>query len=252
MPARYHPLYDGVWSDDALEGARFEVKAFFVFLCANPLQRPSGIYRATDQQLAALTELPLKRVRSYLAELVKRGRILRDGAWIFVRGYLARQPHHENLLNAVRQNVEECGSPIITEAFYERYPLIRQRSRDRRQTVGQRSADRSPTYERKPSTEQLRQSSTSYRAELPTEQPSGDGRPKVDFVNTESTSTPTPQGDWGRERQRALTELHERGLSRHAAEILERALWPGRLKHYEQTGSWPALPNPDRAESPKA
>ena len=64
MASRYHPIEDGLWDDPKLEGCSFEEHGFFAFLCSNHRQRPSGIYRATDGQLAADTGLPVKRVTS--------------------------------------------------------------------------------------------------------------------------------------------------------------------------------------------
>ena len=169
MPSRYHPIYDGLWDDDALEGARFECKAFFAFLCSNRRLRPSGIYRVTDQQLVADTGLSVKRVQGHLAELVNRRRIVRDGAWMFVRGYLARQPKHDNLLSASRSNVSECSSRAVLEAFAERYPVFRQWSADRLATVEQPLNENRPQSSTRAVPEQ---SSTEHRT---VGQPSGNG-----------------------------------------------------------------------------
>lgn len=141
MAARYSPIYSGVWNDEHLEGASFECKAFFVFLWSNERVRPSGIYRVTDPQLAVDTGLPLRRVRSYVEELVRRCRIVRDGAWLFVRGYLARQPKQENLLSGVRRDVAECTSRGVLMAFSEKYPLYRQWSDDHLATLPPPSPD---------------------------------------------------------------------------------------------------------------
>jgi hypothetical protein len=135
LPGRYSPIYSGVWSDDSLEGTSFEEKAFFIFLWSNDRVRPSGIYRVTDEQLAADTGLGRRRIRGYLHDLVKRGRIVRDGAWIFVRGYLNRQPNHARLLIGARQDVAGCNSGVILEAFCQRYPLYHKWSADRHQTI---------------------------------------------------------------------------------------------------------------------
>jgi len=160
MPARYHPLYDGLWDDDCFDArgglptAEFEERAFFAFLCSNHRLRPSGIYRATDEQLALDATLPVKRVKRYLVTLEQRGRIVRDGAWIFVRGYLGRQPHHANLVNAALEQVERCSSEAIQAAFAEKYPLLRRPSGNHRRTVAQPSSNVRATYKRKPSSEQ--------------------------------------------------------------------------------------------------
>lgn len=146
MTARYHPLYDGLWSDDAFDArdglpvAPFEERAFFAFLCSNHRLRPSGIYRATDEQLAVDSGLPVAKVRRYLASLTRRRRIVRDGAWIFVRGYLARQPKQSRLLIGARLDVAECASRAVLEAFCEKYPLFRRWSEDRLVTVSRLSA----------------------------------------------------------------------------------------------------------------
>ena len=123
MAGRYSPIYSGVWSDDALEGAPFEEKAFFVYLWSNERIRPSGIYRVTDEQLAVDTGLRIKTVQTYVGDLAARGRIVRDGRWLFVRGYLSRQPNHARLLTGARHDVTECTSPSVQEAFCQRYPL---------------------------------------------------------------------------------------------------------------------------------
>jgi hypothetical protein len=123
--SRYHPVYSGLWDDEDLEGLSFEVKGFFIFLFTNTRMTPSGIYRATDTQLAVDTHLPKKRVHRYLMALVERHRIVRDGAWLFVRGYLARQGKSPQFLRAVEKDIHQCTSPVILEAFTQRYPLLR-------------------------------------------------------------------------------------------------------------------------------
>lgn len=132
MAGRYHPLYDPVWDDDAFDAvgdlprAAFEEVAFFVFLFGNRRQRPSGIYRATDEQLSTDSRLVLARVRIYLRRLEVRQRIVRDNAWLFVRGYYNRQPKGPNMVAAVREDLVACSSGKILRAFYERYPLFAQ------------------------------------------------------------------------------------------------------------------------------
>lgn len=134
--ARYHPLYDGLWNDDKLEGAPFEEKGFFAFVFANHRQRPSGIYRMTDVQAAADTGLPVRKVHEYFAHLAERRLIVRDGAWIFVRGYFKRQPKGQNLLKGVESDVRECTSACVLRSFGERYPLLSRWSADGLATVG--------------------------------------------------------------------------------------------------------------------
>ena len=120
---RYHAIEDGLWDDPKLEGTPFEERGFFVYLCANYRSRPAGIYRATDEQFAADTTLPLARVRAYLADLHQRGGIVRDGAWIFLPGYWARQAHNPGMIVAARSDVQNCTSEIICAAFLKKYPL---------------------------------------------------------------------------------------------------------------------------------
>lgn len=180
MPARYHPLYDDIWDDDAWDAtpcaaaAPFAEIAFFIFLFGNRRQRPSGIYRATDAQIAQDTRLPLRRVQAYIGDLAARRRIVRDGAWLFVRGYFARQPKHQNLLAAVERQVMECSSRAVLTAFSEKYPHLSQWSDNRRTMVEQRLLNGRPTVERNPSSEQS--STEQSRAEQVTvAQPSPNG-----------------------------------------------------------------------------
>lgn len=158
MPARYHPIVDTLWDDEALEGLPFEGKGFFCFLCSNRRLRPSGIYRVTDEQLAVDTGLAVKRVRHYLGVLVTRKRVVRDGAWIFVRGYFGRQPKGERLLLGVKADLDDCSSSRILAAFSEKYPHLRKWSDDRLVKV------RRPLVENG-STEQS--STEQYREETP-------------------------------------------------------------------------------------
>lgn len=131
----YHPLYDGLWHHEDLEGAPFEEKAFFIFLWSNPRMRPSGIYRVTDAQLAADAELPVTRVQAYLADLARRLRIVRDGAWLFVRGYFARQPKQDRLLLGVQADINSCSSVPVLQSFGQKYPIYDKWSADRLQKV---------------------------------------------------------------------------------------------------------------------
>lgn len=136
---RYHAIYDDLWTDERL--GEFEGRAFFAFLFSNPRLRPSGIYRATDEQLAVDTGLPVRRVREHLARLAKAGRIVRDGSWLFVGGYLKRQSRNERLLGGVRKDLAECHSEAVLVAFGARYQALRRWSDDRLKTVAGRSSD---------------------------------------------------------------------------------------------------------------
>lgn len=167
--AKYHPLYDSVWNDEDLEGLPFEGKAFFVFLWSNPRIRPSGIYRVSDAQLAVDTGLEPFVVTGYLADLVDRGRIVRDGQWLFVRGYFGRQPNTPRLVTGVMQDLANCRSEIIRKAYSERYPLVSRPSLDGQAMVSRPSGNGQETVKR-PSRDRVEklpaQSSTEqYRAE---------------------------------------------------------------------------------------
>jgi len=144
----YHPLYSGLWNDDKLEGLPFENKGFYAYLFANERTRPSGIYRATDEQIAADTELPLAKVRAYLSSLADRRRIIRDGSWVFVRKRFKRTPKSPRMLQAVETDLEQCSSVLIVNDFFETYPLFKQRLPDRWQTVSRPSPDSQPTVNR--------------------------------------------------------------------------------------------------------
>jgi hypothetical protein len=141
MPSRYHPIYDGLWDHHSLEGLPFIVKGFFAFLCSNRRLRPSGIYRVTDEQLSADTLLPRSKIRAFIQALVARQRIVRDGAWMFICGYFARQPKQSYLLSGVQNDVSHCSSVPILRAFSEKYPVYRQWSDDRRAMVAHPTND---------------------------------------------------------------------------------------------------------------
>lgn len=126
MASDFHPFYATLWNDDKLEGASFEGKAFFGYCFTNERVRPSGIYRVTDGQLAGDTGLPLARVRGYLADLVVRGLIVRDGTWLFVRSYFKRQPKGPWLLKGVHADLLVCSSAQVLEAFRLKYPHLDQ------------------------------------------------------------------------------------------------------------------------------
>lgn len=127
MASDYHPLYATLWNDDKLEGASFEGKGFFAYLCTNERVRPSGIYRMTDMQFVADTGLPLPRVRGYLGDLEIRGLIVRDGAWLFVVGYFKRQPKGPWLVKGVLADIDVCSSVRILQSFSQKYPIHDQR-----------------------------------------------------------------------------------------------------------------------------
>jgi hypothetical protein len=129
----YHPLYDGLWTDERL--GSFECRAFFAFLFSHPRVRPSGIYRVTDRQLAVDTGLPLRRVRAHLARLESTKRIIRDASFLFVVGYLKRQPRFDRLILSVQRDLSECTSARVLEAFSQKYPHLDKWSRDRLEAI---------------------------------------------------------------------------------------------------------------------
>lgn len=133
--SRFHPIEEGVWDDPKLDGLSFEAHAFFVYLFSNYRQRPSGIYRASDEQLSADTGIKIKTIREYLILLHDRQAIVRDGHWIFLPGYLKRQSKNERLLIGVESDVMRCDSTAILTSFSERYPLYSSWSTDRLQTL---------------------------------------------------------------------------------------------------------------------
>jgi len=141
MPARYHPLFDGIWNEEKFRGAPFEEIGFFVYLFGNARQRPSGIYRVTDPQICADTRLPLGKVRRYVGDLETRSAIVRDEEWIFIVGYLGRQSKNGNLLNGVATDIAHCTSKRILEAFGEKYSRLRQWSAERLASIGQPSGN---------------------------------------------------------------------------------------------------------------
>jgi len=233
MGSSYHPIYSGLWKDEDLEGTSFETKAFFVFLCSNDHVHVSGIYRVTDPQLVADTGLTLARVRGALEELETRHRIVRDGVWLFVRGYFARQPKHQNLLAAAARAVAECSSSAVLQAWGERYPIHSQWSADRLATVGQRSGNGRATVERKPSSEQLQfQRSYSYRAE---QAPSTNGRTEPEAARPTAAATARPRPGSSADPQERRNGFHIpdeicRALSRSprlggVARLREDATW---------------------------
>jgi len=135
MASDYHPIYSTLWGDEKLEGAPFEERGFFAYLCSNPRVRPSGIFRVTDAQLVADTTLPLKKVRHYCADLDRRALIVREEAWMFVQAYFKRQPKGDNLLKGVAADIATCSSDRVLSTFALKYPLLSQRVADRRATV---------------------------------------------------------------------------------------------------------------------
>lgn len=133
--SRFHPIEEGVWDDPKLDGLSFEGHAFFVYLFSNYRQRPSGIYRSTDAQIAADTGIKIRQVVSYLSVLHKRMASIRDGSWIFLPGYLKRQSKNDRLLLGVQADILRCDSEVILKHFSEKYPLYSSWSTDRLQTL---------------------------------------------------------------------------------------------------------------------
>jgi hypothetical protein len=134
---RYHPLFESIWNEAKLDGCSLEERGFAIYLFSNPRVRPSGIYRVTDAQAATDTGIPEKRAALYLADLAVRRFIVRDGSWMFIAGYLARQPKQPFLLKGVEHDVMDCSSVFILEAFHKKYPLLDRWSANRRATIGQ-------------------------------------------------------------------------------------------------------------------
>ena len=151
MPSRYHPIEDGLWDDpkfDAigdLKEAQGVERGFFAFLSTNKMQRPAGIYRATDEEIAAASRLPVKQVKTYLVSLHRRRLIVRDGAWVFIPGYWKRQAHNPGMTKAARFCLESCSSRAIRDAFIKHYPLHREWLTDGCGTVEEPKLENAPT-----------------------------------------------------------------------------------------------------------
>jgi hypothetical protein len=214
MPSRYHPIYDGLWDHHSLEGLPFIVKGFFAFLCSNRRLRPSGIYRVTDEQLSADTLLPKSKVRAFIQALVARQRIVRDGAWMFICGYFARQPKQAVLLSGVQNDVSHCGSVPILKAFAEKYPTYRRWSDDRRAMVARPYNEVHTTEQSR--AEQNRAEQSSRTVAQPSAQPSGPSRQRAAASNNGSDAlTSSRKGRTQPTKDEQLDALAQReGLSR--------------------------------------
>lgn len=186
---RYHPLYDGLWTDERL--GSFETRAFFAFLFSNYRVRPSGLYRVTNLQLQVDTGLSLRRVAQHLERLERARRIVRDAPWVFVLGYLKRQPKSDRLLAGVQADIAECTSTVVLEAFGHKYQHLSRWSRDRLQTITRPSVtplNQLHCYGASfVSTEQLQSSRTTEQSS----RPSGDGLGPASALQ----GAPAPQPD---------------------------------------------------------
>jgi hypothetical protein len=241
MPARYHPISDSLWADAKLEGATFETKGFFAFLCSNVRQRPSGIYRVSDHQLSADTGLAVRRVKMYVAELEKRGLVVRDGLWLIVLGYFGRQPHQDRLLSGVQDDVTRCDSVPILTAFGKRYPRYRSfLPGDLQATIPPPSPDGQVTPQRTPLPMQSRATQSnatqsSSEQALTREQQDGSQVSRgSDSTNGQRAHEPTAAEV---EAQRAviLASLPATDIGTSLGETLLRA----QVAHFRVHGAWP-------------
>jgi len=233
--AKYHPLYSGVWDDPSLEGTSFATKAFFVFLFSNHRVRPSGVYRVSVDQLAADTRLPVAEVKAHLSALMARRRIVYVDEWLFVRGYLKRQPNSEFLLKGARADILACRSEKIKRAFFKQYPAttvwvtVGRRSPDGRQTVARPSPD--GQVDGHPSEQLQLQSSNradteQIRRRLDTENRSRERAPASipeELKNLLRLTDPNADPALAEKKRQALTALADQnGISR---EELNRQVW---------------------------
>jgi hypothetical protein len=210
MPSRYHPIEDGLWDDPKLEGCPFEQKGFFAFLCSNARQRPAGVYRATDGQLAEDTGLPKKRVTAYLVDLCERDLIVRDVAWIFTPGYWKRQAHNPGMVKAARICVESCSSVSILAAFLEHYPLHREWLPNGWQTVRQPSSENARTEQCSTNAEQCRAEHNTSPRQLPEEADWGTPEALAQKYNREGTDNlPAVSAISTKRREKAIRYLRQ-------------------------------------------
>jgi hypothetical protein len=162
MAARYHPLYDGLWSHeafdatDSLPAASFEERGFFAYLCSNTRQHPSGNLSRHGRTASRRLDLARRQgpalpggAPGARPDRPRRGRAAG-------RGIPREATAPRKLLKAAHDRVISCESEAIATAFFQRYPLLRQWSTDRRATVDRRSGNGRATVERKPSSEQSR------------------------------------------------------------------------------------------------
>lgn len=225
MPSRYHPIEDGLWDDPKLEGCSFEAHGFFAFLCSNHRQRPSGIYRATDGQLAADTGLSIRKVSAYLSDLHTRGPIVRDGAWIFTKKYFKRQKKGPWLLVGAETDVKACVSRLVVEAFAECYPLYKH-------WVPTESELSTPNLSAQSRAEQSsyraeQSSNTSPRGMLPSEAPWGCPEALALKYNRE-----TP--DECRSVVR-LTDARKRKAREYLSQFPDEAFWSGVFQQFHRS-----------------
>lgn len=176
MPSRYHPIEDGLWDDPKFDAhglipeATGDTRGFFAFLASNKMQRASGLYRATDSELSAAYRWPVKRVTATLADLCRRGLVVRDGAWIFLPGYFKRQAHNPSVLKSAKNSLESCTSNRVMASFCEHYPLLNSWCLHHGVTVETPETKCSLSEQSSTNTEQSSTNTTQHRAgETPTD-----------------------------------------------------------------------------------
>lgn len=123
---KYESIHEEFWEDEVFEDASFTTMGYFGFTFTNLRCTISGIYRATPEQLSGdlRGKLTPDQIRECEAFLIDKGRLVRDGGWLWVVNKWKRLPSGRDgkpKLRSAGLALASCTSRIIFEGWQKKY-----------------------------------------------------------------------------------------------------------------------------------
>lgn len=123
--AKYRTIQPEFWSDPYIEDLPAFAKLLYLYLFSSQYTRNTGALKVTAKKIAFETGGGIEDVEHYLTRFENDGKIIRDGAQIWVINFIKNQTTNSpKIIANLREDMREITSQKILAAMRERYPQL--------------------------------------------------------------------------------------------------------------------------------
>lgn len=123
--AKYRTIQPEFWSDPYIEELSAYGKLLYLYLFTSQYTRNTGALQVTTRKIAFETGITVEDVEAVLSGFERDGKIIRDGAQIWVINFIKNQTTNSpKIIANLREELREITSQKILAAMRERYPQL--------------------------------------------------------------------------------------------------------------------------------
>ena len=123
--AKYRTIQPEFWSDPYIEELSVYGKLLYLYLFTSQYTRNTGALQVTTRKIAFETGITVEDVEAVLSGFERDGKIIRDGAQIWVINFIKNQTTNSpKIIANLREELREITSQKILAAMRERYPQL--------------------------------------------------------------------------------------------------------------------------------